>query len=103
MHLQGIRLLANRALAPPLAPGHKGLYGREALANGSVAGQPCYRGDGGAVCVTGRAGSSVLVGGWVGAAVTKAVTCAMSAQTGAGMLCHKSCGEGGTDNRLQRP
>ncbi|PNW77062.1 hypothetical protein CHLRE_10g420561v5 [Chlamydomonas reinhardtii] len=83
VHLQGIRLLANRALAPPLAPGHKGLYGREALANGSVAGQPCYRGDGGAVCVTGRAGSSVL--------------------TGAGMLCHKSCGEGGTDNRLQRP
>eukprot|EP00198_Chlamydomonas_reinhardtii_P013442 XP_001702779.1 predicted protein [Chlamydomonas reinhardtii] len=60
VHLQGIRLLANRALAPPLAPGHKGLYGREALANGSVAGQPCYRGDGGAVCVTGRAGSSVL-------------------------------------------
>ncbi|KAG2440227.1 hypothetical protein HXX76_004339 [Chlamydomonas incerta] len=54
--LAASRFIANTARAPPLGANFTGLGGRERY-SGPMASRHCYHGGGGAVCVTGRAGS----------------------------------------------
>eukprot|EP00198_Chlamydomonas_reinhardtii_P008120 XP_001697457.1 predicted protein [Chlamydomonas reinhardtii] len=90
VNINGTRFIANNARSPPLAPNFTGLGGRERF-NGPMASRHCYNGGGGAMCVTGRAGSENLFE-YVDLSYNKAETSGGGIYVAEGQMCSTAAG-----------